>query len=275
MAQCPKCGKRLRLYHWRPECPACGVNMIYYKSNDRLLAETEQAEIEHALHQPRIDRAKAAFFGSPPAIARIVLSVLPLGALFLPLALRRSVEGSDLWIAVNAVDIYKYVDKAGVGGMQTGILEGNPADLSILLLLLSAVLVLLGLICLPLSLGPHGRARNALLDVGMLVSAGGAAGCWVLNHERLAAGAYVYFGLLFVLLVYNLILGFAGLKLKRTVCYIGGLPSDEYFAMVDAGVPELEIRKKMVEALTGMQEEALRQAKAAEEKAQAERAARK
>ena len=65
MATCPKCGKKLRLYHWRPECPACGVNMIYYASNERLLAETEKTEIEHAKFQPKVDRAKAAFFGSP------------------------------------------------------------------------------------------------------------------------------------------------------------------------------------------------------------------
>ena len=34
----------------------------------QVLAETEQAEIEHAHSQPRIDRAQAAFFGSPAAI---------------------------------------------------------------------------------------------------------------------------------------------------------------------------------------------------------------
>ena len=39
MATCPKCGKKLRLYHWRPECPACGVNMIYFASNERLDAK--------------------------------------------------------------------------------------------------------------------------------------------------------------------------------------------------------------------------------------------
>lgn len=273
MAQCPKCGKRLHLYHWRPECPACGVNMIYYKSNDRLLAETEQAEIEHAVFQPRIDRAKAAFFGSPPAVARIVLSVLPLGALFLPLALRVTAEGGDLWTGVNAMDLYRYVSGLGVKGLQKGILEGNAADLSVLLLLLSAALVLLGLICLPLSLGPRGKVRNALLDLGMLISAGGAAGCWVLDHGRLSVGAYVYMGLLLTLLIYNLILGRVGLRVKRTDCRIGGLPSDEYFSMVNAGVPDLEIRKKMVEALTTMQEEAMERAAQAEAAEAAKRAA--
>ena len=161
MAYCPKCGKKLRLYHWRPECPFCGVNMVYYKSNDRMLAETEQAEIEHAHSQPRIDRAKAAFFGSPAAVS-----------------------------------------------------AGN------------------------------------FLRIGSL-----------------RIGAFVYPLLILVLLVYNLVLAKKGLKVKHTVCLIGGLPSEEYFKMVEDGVPELEIRKKMVEALTVMQNEA--RAKEAEEEAEA------
>ena len=45
------------------------------------------------------------------------------------------------------------------------------------------------------------------------------------------------------LLVYNLYLAKRGLPIKKTVCYIGGLPSDEYFAYVQQGLSELEIRK--------------------------------
>ena len=36
-ATCPKCGGKLRLIDWRPNCPHCGVNMIYYGLEDRLL----------------------------------------------------------------------------------------------------------------------------------------------------------------------------------------------------------------------------------------------
>ena len=71
--------------------------------------------------------------------------------------------------------------------------------------------------------------------------------------------------------MYNLYLAKRGLPVKKTVCYIGGLPSDEYFACVEQGMSDLEIRKKMVEALTKMQEEALAKAAEAEAKAQAEK----
>ena len=52
MATCPKCGRKLKLTQWRPECPGCGVNMVYYDSNERLIVEAEKAEVEHAKSQP-------------------------------------------------------------------------------------------------------------------------------------------------------------------------------------------------------------------------------
>ena len=257
MANCPKCGKKLRLYHWRPECPFCGVNMVYYKSNDRMLAETEQAEIEHARFQPRIDRAKAAFFGSPASIARIVLSVLPVGALFLPLGhLPFSISAP-----FNAIGVYTHISDSGVGSV------GDPLGLSLLLLLASVVLWLVCLICLPMSLGKYGKQRNLILNLLWFACAAASAVNFASRVGILLVGAYVYLFLILAVLVYNLILAKKGLPVKHTVCLIGGLPSDEYFRMKEDGVSELEIRKKMVEALTVMQNEA--RAKEAREEAEA------
>ena len=268
MAQCPKCGKKLRLYHWRPECPFCGVNMVYYNSNDRMLAETEQAEIEHAKSQPRIDRAKAAFFGSAPAIARIVLSVLPIAALFLPLGL----QPFSISAPLNAVDVYKAIADQGFGTILGKAAHGDPAALSLSLLLLSAVMLLVCLICLPMSLGKHGKVRNLILNSILLGAAAASAVNFALRCGTLLFGAYLYLFLLAVILVYNLVLAKRGLRIKHTVCYIGGLPSEDYFAMIEQGVPELTIRKKMVEALTAMQEEVRRKEAQEEEAARAERA---
>ena len=135
MATCPNCGKKLRLYQWRPECPACGVNMVYFKSNERLLAESEKSEIEHARFQPKVDRAKAAFFGSPWAIARIVLTLLPIPFLLtLPLC--------EIWTQesvrkINGVDAYQYLSAQGFGNVLSGALKGETLSLSLALLLLS------------------------------------------------------------------------------------------------------------------------------------------
>lgn len=271
MTQCPKCGKTLRLYHWRPECPYCGVNVVYYNSNDRMLAETEYAEIEHAHSQPRIDRAKAAFFGSPLAIVRIVLSALPIAALFLPLGrLSRSVGAS-----FNVIGIYRYLSENSFDGVVKNALSGDALTLSLVLLALSVVLWLVCLICLPMSLGKHGKGRNLILNLLLLGTAAASAVNFALRAGTLLLGAYIYLFLLAVILVYNLLPPVRRLPIKHTVCYIGGLPSDEYFDMKAQGVSELVIRKKMVAALTAMQEEVRR--KAAEEEAQAlaKRAARR
>lgn len=270
MAQCPKCGKKLRVADWRQNCPHCGVNMIYYGSNDRLMAETEAAEIEHAKFQPSIDRAKAAFFGSPQAIARVVLSVLPIGALFLPL-----LTTGEAGAAYNAIGVYQTVSEADLGGLANMALGGDKLPLALFCLLFSAVMILVCLICLVMSLGPRGKTRNLILNLLLTGSGTAAAVLGVAAGGRLGIGGYLYLLLTAAITVYNLILAKKGLPVKHTVCLIGGLPSEEYFDLVASGASELEIRKRMVTALTAMQEEVRRKAAEEEAKAEAERQARK
>ncbi|MBR4726799.1 MAG: hypothetical protein IK080_02805 [Clostridia bacterium] len=252
MANCPNCGRTLHFTDWKQDCPGCGVNLIYFGSNERLLEESEQAEIEHAKHQPSIDRAKAAFFGSWPAILRLILHVLPIGALFLPLLSKRLPEGRQ---AMNVIDLYKNLPEGGFGGLVGGALRGDPALLAVLLLFFSAAMILVCLVCLVMSLGKHGKQRNLILNLILLGAAGAGILLWVIGGGAPAFGAWIYLLLLAVILVYNLYLAKKGLKIKHTVCYIGGLPSEEYFGYIEQGMSDLEIRKKMVEALTAMQEE--------------------
>ncbi|MBR2731410.1 MAG: hypothetical protein IKD72_05430 [Clostridia bacterium] len=247
MAKCPNCGRTLHLTDWKQDCPDCGVNLIYFGSNERLLAESEQAEIEHAKHQPAIDRAKAAFFGSWPAILRLVLHVLPIGALFLPL-----LTGER---AMNVIDLYKHLPEGGFGVLVGDALRGKPAQLATLLLFFSAAMILVCLVCLVMSLGRHGKQRNLILNLIMICAAAAAVVVWIAGGGRPAFGVWIYLLLLAVILVYNLYLAKKGLRVRWTTCYIGGLPSEEYFRYVAQGMSELEIRKKMVEALTAMQEE--------------------
>ena len=86
MANCPKCNAKLKITDWRPECPKCGVNMVYYGMEDRLLADAEKAEAEHAKFQKGLDRVKASTIGGKRQIIRIVLSIIPVLGLLLPLA---------------------------------------------------------------------------------------------------------------------------------------------------------------------------------------------
>ncbi|MBR3810569.1 MAG: hypothetical protein IKK46_09730 [Clostridia bacterium] len=85
MANCPKCGYKLKFTDFRPECPGCGVNLMYYNHQERLAEDADKAEAEHVQMQPKIDRIKFAFIGTKLSIIRLVLLFLPIGMLFLPL----------------------------------------------------------------------------------------------------------------------------------------------------------------------------------------------
>lgn len=265
MANCPNCGRRLRFTDWRPDCPDCGVNLNYFKANERLLADSEKAEREHALFQPRVDRGKAAYAGSKLAVLRIVFTLLPVGALFLPLC-NELVDGKTQ--GVNAIDVYKFVSSHDIGE----ILGAGAFGVSIAALALSAVMILVCLISIIASLGRHGKGRTVAL---YSVSAGAAVTAFICfwisspkigdlfpDANKIVAEIGIG-GILYVLLqifswAWDLFLIEKGIPVKYTPCVIGGLPSEEYFADVERGASQSQIRRKMLVALTKMQVDAMK-----------------
>lgn len=86
MANCPKCGYKLRMIDVKAECPKCGVNLLYYNQQERLALDADMAEEEHIKMQPKIDRIKFAFVGTKLSIVRLISFLIPIGFMFLPLA---------------------------------------------------------------------------------------------------------------------------------------------------------------------------------------------
>ena len=68
MANCPKCGYKLKFTDFKPECPGCGVNLMYYNHQERLAEDADKAEAEHVQMQPKVDRIKFAFIGTKLSI---------------------------------------------------------------------------------------------------------------------------------------------------------------------------------------------------------------
>ena len=261
MAHCPQCGRKLHIYNWRPDCPGCGVNLNYFNSNQILLDESEKAEKEHALFQPKIDRAKAAFAGSKLAILRIVLTLLPVGALFLPLLITG--EGKRL----NVLDVYNALNAYGLGNVFSGALK-NTACLAAALLLLSAAMIIVSIVLILMSLGKHGRIRVIITYSFMFCCAAGAVLLAAVSKPesyavftegssalKIGFGAFVYAALFLVLLLYNLFLIKKGIPIKYTQCLIGGLPSEEYFRYIEDGMSKSEIQRKMLVALATLDEQ--------------------
>ena len=165
---CQKCGYKLSMIDIKPECPICGVNLVYYGMEETLKREADKAEFEHAVFQPRIDRLKAATIGSPLSIARLVIGFFPLLATLLPMAkITVSLPYFTENVTVNIISIITKVfmnldfdylmamtSSKAVG---TGYICYIVALVSFIFILLSTIVNLFNLI---ISCGKKGIARN-------------------------------------------------------------------------------------------------------------------
>ncbi len=282
MANCPKCGRKLTIFDWKPNCPECGVNLVYYGMEERLLKEADAAEAEHARLQKKIDRLKASFVSSKLTIIRIVLSVLPIATLLLPLC---SVSYSGPFIeattkSINAIEIYNIVSSLDFDGLFTMI--GSPLVGTsfigylgaLLCILLSLVFVIVSLLMLTISCGRLAKVRNITLNsIAILLAAGSAVFFNIFAKGingvfpefvsgKIGFGIFVYIGALALLLGINIILAVKGIDVKYKQCYVGGIPAEEYFELVEKGTDIDVIHEMMAKALS----EKAAEKEAAEEK---------
>ncbi|MEE1139642.1 MAG: hypothetical protein U0M02_14315 [Acutalibacteraceae bacterium] len=270
MANCPKCGRKLTLLDWKPNCPECGVNLVYYGMEERLMDEADKAEAEHARLQKRIDRLKASFVGSKLAIVRIILSVLPIAALLLPLA---SISFNGPYIeatttTINAIEIYNLVSSLDFDALFTMIGSGVVGSSfigyagALVGILLSLVFVILSLLLLMLACSPKGCVRNLIMNslaiVAAVVSivmftqfANGITAVFpdFVTDASIGFGIFVYIGMLALLLGLNIYLTINKIEVKYKQCYVGGIPAEEYFELVEKGTDKEILHKMMAEAL--------------------------
>lgn len=178
MAVCPKCGRKLKLTDIKPTCPGCGVNLLYYKIEERLEVDAINAELEHAKTQKRVDRAKDALFGTPLAIVRLVLLVLVVGMFFVPLAtLHTAGPYFDNTTTLNALEIYNSVSDLDFDGLFV-LAESPLLKTSLIFLAVSGVTIVVSVVCALLELifsflssSPHGFSRNIITASVGIVSA--------------------------------------------------------------------------------------------------------
>ncbi len=173
MANCPKCGYKLRIFDIKAECPKCGVNLMYYNHQERLTEDADKAEEEHIKLQPKIDRIKFSFAGTKLAIVRLISLFIPIGMLFLPLA-HISVQlpykniDTDISILNLAMDV--------VANMKFDVLFAMISEsaltrvafifylVSILGVFLAAVIAILNIPFDSVSASPKGFKRNIALS---------------------------------------------------------------------------------------------------------------
>jgi len=292
MANCPKCGYHLKLTDWKPNCPKCGVNLNYYGLDEKLQEEADAAEIEHAKIQKKIDRLRTSFVGSPLTIARIFLSVLPIGMVMLPLC-TVSYSGPMIEMTttkVNAITLYNLassLDFDSLSVMMGSSLVGKGFTgyaVSLISLLLSVVMVIISLIALTMSMGKKGNIRNitnnvisiTLAVVSVIFFTAFSKNIGTVFPEffsgSLSFGIFAYIASLVILLALNIYLTINKVEVKYKQCYIGGIPVEEFNEELEKGTPieELHDRMNVILAEKEAERNAELERKAAERKAKEE-----
>ena len=177
---CPKCNYKLKITDWRPECPKCGVNVMYYGIEDRLREEADRAEYNHAKSQPKYDRLKFSLIGHPLSIVRLVLGLLPIVATLLPMGTVNYVlPYLEKHASVNLISIVTFIIDNGfdvdlllklLGSelLGTGMIYWA---VSLVSLVLMVVLTLVGFFLLTLSAAKRGIVRNITIpSIGIVLA---------------------------------------------------------------------------------------------------------
>ncbi len=279
MADCPKCKAHLKLTDWKPNCPHCGANIVVYDLQERLMQEADAAEVQYYHFQKKVDRLKASFVGSKLAIIRIFTSLIPIAALFLPIVKIKLAAPFEVFDGnMGVLDIYNMFDKLDpavfislIGQSETRTV-GILFTASIILLLLSVVVMLVHFLCNMMALAPKGKVRNYSLDIAFIFVVVSAMLCFAFIPENslvagsLGIGSYLYLLLVIVNFIVDILCFRENIQVKHSQCYVGGIPIEEYFEMVEKGVSPEELRQEMYRRLTAIQKEQERKLREKNEK---------
>jgi len=269
---CPNasCNYKLKLTDWRPNCPKCGTNILYYKMEERLLAEADKVELANAAFSKKTDRAKAAVKGNKWAVARLVLLVVPLLTLLLPLG--RLVVNipfvGERATTLNAVSIVM-----GLVDLNFDALLGTLGDsilkvpflwfaLSIIGFVLILLAILGGLATCWLARSPGGFKRTITF---FIVGMGGTAlsavsilqfgtklspimpGAVTTSITWYGAGV-VALSFLLILAINIYIKATGDIPVAQKQCWISGFPEEEVLENLAKGITLDEMRKARDEA---------------------------
>ncbi len=173
MANCPKCGYKLRMIDIKAECPKCGVNLMYYNHQERLAEDADKAEEEHIRMQPKIDRIKFAFIGTKLSIVRLISLFIPIGMMFLPLAhITVNMPHKSIDTNISVLNVVMDVIMEMDFGLIFDMIAGSDLTrvafitylLSMLFLLVAAVFAVLNIPFDAVSCSPKGFKRNVTLS---------------------------------------------------------------------------------------------------------------
>ena len=205
---CPKCSYKLSLVDIKPDCPVCGVNLVYYGMEDSLKKVADTAEFEHACLQPRLDRLKAATIGSPLAIVRIIAVFLPVLAMLIPMG--KTVVTLPFSEKVTSINLVSIITEAimNINFDQVMALAGSntvgTAYIFYLIALVCAVLIvvlmIVNIVDLFISCSKKGVIRNIVVSsIGLAITLLGTVSLFLWSSQLTAAMPEIFTGTVSVL----------------------------------------------------------------------------
>lgn len=199
MANCPKCNHKLRVIDWKPECPNCGVNVIYCNFESQFYIDAKYAEMDVAKIRVKWARIKGAFIGNKLLTARLALCLAPLLAALLPFGnIRFAIPLFEKNLPVNLIGLYSFftdgsLDYFGALKEMTVLGSNAPQALRVMFGLAAVAAVAFVLFALQLLCFISFR-RMTLLMAGACV-AGLAASAWttaqVIGFSAAGPGAVI------------------------------------------------------------------------------------
>ena len=138
MAVCPKCNKKIPVYHIGQLCPHCKVNIRFYDFDKKFYHDAKKAELSLAKISILIAHLKANYIGSKLAIIRLCTMILPLASLLIPYANAEiSQPFYDKKISLSALGLFSAFSDGSLNYIMT-MKSGGP-DRTAFLALFAAV----------------------------------------------------------------------------------------------------------------------------------------
>ncbi len=288
MANCPKCGYKLKITDISQYCPKCRVNMRFYGFEENFYREAKTAELSQAGILCKIRRLKTAFIGSKMTIARLAVMILPALAMLLPagdvqIMLPYKTENIPFSI-IGLVNLFTTDDFNYIMSMSDSSFAGG--DFSKLRLALFgyiaaalfAVVVLLTSILCFISVKNMQKITSAAAGLGIISSIASMIiiGVFVSSVKKsVVISAKSGFGMILLILMFgvvlavNLILSIKGIKVEYDE---GMLERAEIYKKVKAGEISIDdLPQPVIEtaATRAIDEEIAKEERAYKEKAAA------
>ena len=147
-AKCPECGKTLKFWQFKAECPYCGVNIPNYKWEERLEEDSNVAEYNFAKLHYKTSNFKSAVFGSKFRIVRLVMTFAPLIALVLPLFnFKLTVPFNEKDVSVSFLSfVLDYLLKYDIGSVLK-LMGGEVLGKATTMVVIACALLLVAVVC--------------------------------------------------------------------------------------------------------------------------------